>query len=105
MLARAHRPAWYTYNMKWLAAFCGDKHGRLVLWQWPNAPLLGWLAFGVAAHVAGAGNVRAGCQGISRAFLFVWAYLELTQGASYFRRTLGLLVLGLLAYGFFARPL
>jgi len=38
---------------------------------------------------------------LASSFLFMWAYLELTQGASYFRRFLGLIVLlGIVCIGF-----
>jgi hypothetical protein len=51
-----------------------------------------------------AGVINAGFANLSTAFLFTWAYLEITQGASYFRRVLGAVVLaGVLMSFFYAK--
>jgi hypothetical protein len=73
--------------------FIRDKHGRIMVWQTPNLPLAGWLLCMIAARFIHPGQIRTTLEFISTAALFTWAYLEITQGASYFRRTLGLLVL------------
>lgn len=85
---------------RWLTALLTDKNGRVVVWQWPNFPLYAWMVFGVASHLL-SGGLRSGSATLSRAALFIWAYLELTQGASYIRRILGLLVLGVLVFNSF----
>lgn len=71
-------------------AFWRDKHGKVVLGQLPNVPLVGWLVFLFAAKIWPHLGVLAF---LSTAFLFVWAYLELTSGVTYARRTLGAFVL------------
>jgi len=38
---------------------------------------------------------------LQSAVLFTWAYLELTQGESYFRKSLGAVVLATLTFSFF----
>lgn len=53
------------------------------------------------AQLSDPGQVKAGLQFISTASLFSWAYLELTKGASYFRRLLGLVVLASLVVSHF----
>lgn len=66
-----------------------DRDGKLVIAQRPNLPLVGWAAALVTRrfiwHNAGLGL-------LARAFLFTWAYLELTDGDSYFRQFLGAVV-------------
>jgi hypothetical protein len=47
----------------------------------------------VISHLIPAGVMKAGFASLSAAFLFTWAYLEITEGASYFRRALGAVVL------------
>jgi hypothetical protein len=61
---------------------------RFVLVQFPNAPLLVALAGSV---VAGAADGRAAdyADAAGRLGLAVFAYLELTDGANWFRRLLG----------------
>ncbi|WP_228561943.1 hypothetical protein [Catenulispora rubra] len=59
----------------------------------PNLPLIGWLLFALLARISSAGHWRSTADFVSSAFLFTWAYLELTQGVNYFRRLLGLAVL------------
>jgi hypothetical protein len=63
--------------------------GGFVLAQWPNPPL--WVA--LAAALAGRlthGRVHAYATAVFYLALAVWAYLELTEGANWFRRLLGL---------------
>ncbi|MGZ4275814.1 MAG: hypothetical protein ACXVFK_04040 [Solirubrobacteraceae bacterium] len=59
-----------------------------VLAQWPNPPL--WVA--LAAAVVGrltSGRVHDYATGVFLVALAVWAYLEATGGANWFRRLLG----------------
>ena len=78
-----------------------DKDGNIVLWQWPNLPLWGWGIFLLLSRLADDSELRGGFTQASSAFLFVWAYLEITQGVNYLRRAIGLLVLGVVLAGFF----
>lgn len=72
--------------------FWKDKKGRVVIWQSPNPPLYLWLVFLVVSRIIKTGTVHDGAGFVSTAFLLIWAYLELTEGASYFRRAVGLTV-------------
>jgi hypothetical protein len=69
-----------------------DKNGRIVVWQSPNIPLAGWFIFMVAAKLLHDGALKNGAQFLSTAFIFTWAFLEITKGDSYFRRLLGLVI-------------
>jgi hypothetical protein len=73
--------------------FWRDADGRVVVAQRPNLPFIGWLFFAALSRILGAGHGRSGAGFISSAFLFTWAYFELTHGVNYFRRLLGLIVL------------
>lgn len=77
-----------------------DQSGRIVLWQWPNIPLICWGLLKVAAMVS-TGHLQSALSNSSTAFLFAWAYLELTQGVNYFRRALGAVVLLMILISFF----
>jgi hypothetical protein len=76
--------------------FWRDADGKVVVVQVPNAPLVGWLLFAGLSWIPGTEWWKNGTSYTSSAFLFVWAYLELAHGASYFRRLLGLAVLAAL---------
>lgn len=76
-----------------IGKFIRDKHGRVAIWQTPNIPLIGWFVLAVIAHFLKLGGLKTSLEYFSTAFLFTWAYLELTGGASYFRRVLGALVM------------
>jgi len=68
-----------------------DKHGKVVIWQTPNIPLIGWAVFTVVSLLIN-GKAADITQYIGIAFLAVWCILELVQGVNYFRRFLGLIV-------------
>ena len=86
---------------KTLRRFIRDKYGRTVIWQKPNLPIIGWFAFMVVSHLLGPGALQSGVELLSAAFLFTWAYLEITQGTSPFRRVLGVVVLVIMIMGLF----
>lgn len=81
--------------------FFRDKNGRVVIWQAPNLLIYGWVLFKIFSLAAAQPSLKDGFGQVGNALLFVWAYLELTQGVTYFRRTLGLVVVGLLVFNFF----
>lgn len=69
-----------------------DKTGQVVIWQFPNAPLFGWVILtclslifsGTLADMFGwAGTVS----------LIIWSLLEIFQGVNYFRRAFGAVIL------------
>jgi hypothetical protein len=73
--------------------FWKDKKGRVVIWQTPNVPLIGWFACLLVSRIIGGGTFSSGMSYVSTAFLFTWAYLEIVSGDSYFRRLLGAFIL------------
>lgn len=79
-----------------------DKNNRVVIWQGPNLPIIGWLMCTVAARIFDTRSLHAGFESLGTAFLFTWAYLEITQGLSYFRRFLGVLVAIAIVVHFFS---
>ena len=80
-LGHAWKPAWLVRAQHgWPAAF--------PVAQFPNAPL----AVAVAAFVAGRlvdGRAQDYSTSVFHIALGVWAYLEVTRGANWFRRLLG----------------
>ena len=83
-------------------SFLKDKNGKVVLWQFPNALLFAWIFFAVVALVfQSVVPIKHGFDRLASAVLFAWSYQEITTGVNYFRRTLGLVVMGLVVYGFF----
>ena len=78
---------------KTLRAFVADDQGRIVVAQTPNAPLIGWFVLLLASFLIAEAPFHDLLAFFSAAFLFTWAYLELTQGVNGFRRTLGAAVI------------
>lgn len=78
-----------TFDQK----FWEDRHGRVVVWQKPNKFLITWLVTTMITWFTPAGGFESVVGKISLASLIVWAFLELTRGVNYFRRTVGFLVL------------
>lgn len=72
--------------------FFTDRHGRVVIAQWPNLPLVAWAVLGIAARFGG-DRWAPLLHFLSGAALVTWAYLEATHGDSPFRRVLGAAVL------------
>ena len=64
----------------------------LVVAQFPNLPLAVWLAATVIAKLT-SGTVESVALAIAAVALSAWAYLELSDGANWFRRLLGAAVL------------
>ena len=73
--------------------FFYDKSGKLVLWQFPNIPLVVWLGFRILSFVNIFPDYNSMFDRIGTGFLFIWTYLELTQGVNKFRKIFGLVVL------------
>ena len=78
-----------------------DKHGNVVIWQWPNLALIGWITFSLLALIFNKGRINTGLGAIATSFIFTWSYLELTKGTNYFRRSIGLIVMVLVVVNFF----
>ncbi len=75
-----------------------DDTGKVVVWQPPNVPIVGWALFSVLAQVLPAGRSKLAAEYLGSGLLFTWAFLEITQGASYFRRILGAVILVVVTY-------
>ncbi|GAB6197169.1 hypothetical protein [Lysobacter xanthus] len=72
-----------------LRRFVSGRDGRIVIAQWPNLPLSAWFACWVLARLLPASHARDGIAFLGTAFLFTWAWLEIVDGDSPFRRALG----------------
>ena len=83
--------------------FFKDKDGHIAIWQMPNVPLIGWGVTKAASMLLGKGGIGHGLDLLSAAFLFTWAYLEITSGISGFRRLFGALVIIATTIGLFTR--
>lgn len=75
--------------------FFKDNQGKIVIFQKPNSPLIGWIVFLILGLLVGHHQPRLHelCNALRFGFIFTWAWLEITSGVNYFRRTLGLIVL------------
>lgn len=67
---------------------------RITLWQKPNLPLIVGLLAYLMEKLVSPGGAASIFSLISYGALFTWGWLELFQGINYFRRGLGLVVLG-----------
>ena len=86
--------------------FYKDDQGNIALWQAPNAHSgagWGWIGCMVVLALVVSGHLKTGFELLGSAFLFTWAYLEITSGVTYFRRLLGVTVIAVVGFGFFTR--
>ena len=81
--------------------FLANKQGNYKVVQWPNPPLYLWLICTVIARFS-EGDIKTGFSALATAAIFTWAYLEIIQGESYFRKALGFVVVFAVIYGFFS---
>lgn len=81
-----------------LNMFIRDKHGRIALIQMPNVPLVSFFTSSILARVIHQSKLVHSFQMLAFGTLFAWAWLEVFQGASYARRTLGVLILAMLVW-------
>jgi hypothetical protein len=78
-----------TQKIKDFKGLFTNKNGKVVIAQVPNPALLGWAIFLILGHLLDSENLKW----LSSTFLFTWAFMEIYQGVSYFRRFLGAAVL------------
>jgi hypothetical protein len=71
-----------------------DSSGQIVLAQPPNLPIIVWSVASLLKIIFTTGKINSGLDLIAFGCLFTWAWQELFQGVNYFRRALGLLVIG-----------
>lgn len=77
-----------------------DADGKQALVQAPNPPLITWIVSrALSEWVFDTGRPERGLSAIAFGSLFVWAWMELVDGDCYFRRVLGVVVMGGLVYG------
>lgn len=75
------------------------KEGVIVLWQFPNIPIIAWGISLLVAKFINEGVVHELASAVSFGAIFTWAYLEIFQGVNYFRRALGIVVLAITLIG------
>lgn len=78
--------------------FFKDKEGKIIIGQLPNIPIISWFLFYILSILEFLDKYSQLFNYLSTAFLFTWAYLELTQGVNYFRRFLGFVVIIFIIY-------
>jgi hypothetical protein len=76
-----------------LDGFFRDKNGNIVIIQPPNLIISIWALASISKLVFPTGTINGGLDFIATIALFIWSGAELFQGDSYFRRTLGAVVL------------
>jgi hypothetical protein len=79
--------------------FWKDANGKQAVWQFPNPPIIIWLVATLLRHFVEQGPLVRLLDIVAFGAIITWAYLEIVQGDSYFRRLLGMVFLGFVAYG------
>lgn len=69
-----------------------DADGHQTFAQMPNLPILVWIAASLTTKVT-TGQLNHFLDLLAFGAIFTWAWLEIFQGDSYFRRLLGAIVL------------
>jgi hypothetical protein len=70
-----------------------DSTGEVVIYQSPNLPIIIWVSATLLKLVVKTGQVKVALDILAFTSLLYWSFLEITQGADYFRRDLGVIVL------------
>lgn len=84
-----------------ISNFFKDHKGRIVIWQTPNVLLYSWIFCKVASLAIHNPRLDSGFKQLASALLIAWAYLEITKGASTFRKFLGAVVFGVTVFSLF----
>lgn len=84
-----------------IGKFFKDKDGKWAIIAFPNVLLAAWIAIIIITKFIPKNNLHISLSLLGSAVLFAWAYLELTEGTSYFRRVLGAVILLVVIIGFF----
>jgi hypothetical protein len=74
-------------------SFFKDKSGKIVVWQNLNLPIILWAGATLMSKLIKTGSLHSLFSIIAFGWVFTWAWLEITQGASPFRRMLGAIVM------------
>jgi hypothetical protein len=86
---------------KQFRAFISDHRGHVIMWQTPNFLLWAWIILKLASLLLHNESFKNHVGLLSKAVLFAWAYLEITDGASPFRRILGAIIITFTIVSFF----
>jgi len=81
----------------WIKWFFKDKQGKWGIIQFPNVLLSIWIILLLVNFLTNNQPLKL----LQSAVLFAWAYNELTRGLSYFRKSLGAIILLVVTVGFF----
>jgi len=81
-----------------IGKFFKNKNGKITIVQWPNIWVILWAGLTVLSKVADE-ELRTGIAVLATLSLVFWAYLEITDGDSMFRRVLGATVMIFVADG------
>lgn len=84
--------------IKLMGNFFKDKNGKVVVAQTPNVPLIVWFVGLIASsYVFTTGYLHNAFSIAATIALLAWALLEALKGVNGFRRTLGIIVIGVTA--------
>lgn len=72
--------------------FWKDENGNVVIYQRPNAFLIGWVVLALVSLFVNA-KLADILWNASLGVLVIWSLLEIWRGVNYFRRSLGAVVL------------
>ena len=84
---------------EYIKGFFKTKDGKIIIWQFPNIPIIVWGIGLVISKVFNEGIIHDLASAVSFGAIFTWAYLEIFQGVNYFRRALGVVVLTISLFG------
>ena len=76
-----------------------DSDGRVVVIQPPNTLLSVWIILVVVNHLVDTPSSKV----LQSAVLFAWAYIELCEGVSCFRKLLGAIILLVTLFGIYSQ--
>jgi hypothetical protein len=79
-------------SLKWVFSVL---KGQTALVQVPNLPLVTFIMASVLTRIFVSGSANYLFRVVAFGSIFTWAWLEISTGINYFRRLLGLIVLGL----------
>ena len=69
-----------------------DINGEIVVAQAPNLPILIWIAATLLKLVVKTDRLKIALDLLAFGSLSYWSFLEISEGANYFRRDLGVIV-------------
>ena len=69
-----------------------DSNGEIVVAQAPNLPIIIWVAATLLKLVVKTGQLKIALDLLAFGSISYWSFLEISQGANYFRRDLGVIV-------------